>query len=99
MILNKKPLTLAEVKALISNIEDRKELNDYMKAFSKLPEKEAKELSSEIHGLNNPKLNDEKIVKIVDLLPKDTEDLGKILNDVSLSEDESNAILNITKNY
>lgn len=98
MILNKSPLTLAEVKTLINNMEE-KEISNYIKTFCKISQKDAEKLKSELQELNNPKLNDEKIVKIVDFLPNDMEDLGKILNEVSLSEEESNAILNIVKNY
>jgi len=45
--------------------------------------------------LNNPKLNEEFIVKVVDFLPQDIEDLNKISPEIGLNEEESKAILSI----
>ena len=99
MILSRKPLTLGEVKALVPNLDEKLVLHDYIKKFSKLSGKDSEKLCSEIRAINNPKLNEESIIKIADFLPKDSEDINKILFDVSLTEEESNAILNIVKNY
>jgi len=63
------------------------------------PLKEAKELYVEIENLNNPKIKEEHIVKIVDFLPKDVEDVSKIFNDISLNEEETNVILALVKKY
>ena len=43
------------------------------------------------------KIKNEHIVKIVDLMPEDASDLNKIFTDVSLTEDETNKILDIIK--
>ena len=98
MIISKKSLTFAEVKELMKNVENP-QMQDYMKAFSKLSEDKAHSLIEEINALNNPKLKEEHIIKIADFLPRDAEDLSKIVLDVSLSEEEINAILNIVKKY
>lgn len=99
MILNRKPLTLAAAKSLIKNIGERKALADYMKKFSELSEDKADKLMEEIKALNNPKLKEEGVIKIVDFLPKDSEDLNKILPEAGLSEEESNVIVKITEKY
>lgn len=90
---------LAEVKSMTKNLEDKKALSDYLKEFTKLSITDAKKLADDIRALNNPKLFDESIVKIVDFLPRDAEDLNKILLDISLSEEEANAILALVKKY
>jgi DNA-directed RNA polymerase subunit F len=99
MLTNRKPLTLAATKSYITSLEERPVLHDYFKKFSKLSKDKADKLYSEVETLNNPKLKTEHMVKIVDLLPEDAEDLNKICSDVSLSEEEINAILKIVKQY
>ena len=99
MILERTPVTLAEVKSYIKESEEKKPIHDYIKAFSKLSLADAKKLRSEIQSLNNHKIKEETIVKIADMLPQDSEDLAKIFNDISLTEEESQAIISITKNY
>lgn len=99
MILSRKPLSIAEVKVYIKDLDGKKPIIDYTKNFESLSKQDAEKLSKEIQALNNPKIKDEHIVKIVDFLPKDSEDINKIFIDVSLTEEESNAILNLVKNY
>jgi len=59
----------------------------------------AESLKKEILALNNPKINEFHAVKTVDFLPRETRDVNKIFNDVSLNEEEINAILEIVKKY
>lgn len=99
MILNKTALTLAQVKAYASDAEENKALADYLKAFCKLPKEKAEGLAREIQALNNPKIKDELVVKVADLLPQDAEDVNKIFLENSLSEEETQALLAIVKNY
>lgn len=99
MIINKEHLTLAEVKSYIKNLEEKKTLDEYLKKFSEITKEKSLKLKEEIRALNNPKIKEEHIVKVVDLLPHDSEDVNKIFVDVSLTEEEINAILNITKGY
>ena len=99
MINKMKPLCLAEVKNLIGDMDDRKELNDYIKKFGNLSKEDSLKLGDEIRGLDNMKIKEENIVKIVDFVPKTAEELNKIFTDVSLDEEECNKILEIVKGY
>lgn len=99
MILNRKPLNLAQVKEYSKELDSSLPIIEYLKSFSNLSIKDAEKLSQEIADLNNPKIKEEHITKVVDLLPRDSEDLNKIFNEVSLSEDEAKTLLEITKNY
>ncbi|MDP4039101.1 MAG: DNA-directed RNA polymerase subunit F [Candidatus Pacearchaeota archaeon] len=99
MILEMKPLSLAEVKEIIKDSEENKDLKDYLKKFGKLNEEKAKKLEEELKALNNMKLKDEFIVKIIDFLPRDAEDLNKIFIEVSLDNKETNEVLDILKKY
>ena len=99
MIISQKPITLAEAREFVKENELNKPLVDYFKDFTSLSKDKALSLKKELEAMNNHKVNEEKIIKIVDILPRDSEDLAKIFNDVSLSEEEVNSVLNITKGY
>lgn len=101
-ILSSQALTLAEAGQYVKESkegETRKPIHDYLKAFSKLKLADAKKLAGEIRALNNPRMKESHIVKVVDFLPRDNEDVNKIFSDASLSEEEINSILQIVKNY
>ncbi len=98
MILSKKPQTLAEVKDLVKDSEN-KLLNDYLKAFSKTSLDKSEKLKAELTSLNNLKIKEEDIIKLIDFLPKDKEEVNKIIIDTTLSDDETNEILSICSKY
>ena len=99
IVLDKKPLSMAQVKEQVKDLEDKKELESYLKRFSKSKLENAKKIEEEIIALENPKVREEDVIKIVDFLPKDAEDLNKILIEVSLTEDETNQIIDIVKKH
>lgn len=98
-LLDRRPVTLAEAKSLITALEEKPVLHDYFKKFSKLSKSDADKLVADLRALNSLKIKEEHMVKVADFLPQNAEELQKIFNDVSLSEDEINAVLNIIKNY
>jgi len=99
ILLSKKHLTLAEVKELATKLEDSNPLSDYLKAFSSLSVEKAKKLEEELRQLDNLKIREEDIVKIIDFLPGTQEEVNKVFTEVSLTEEEANKILEIVKNY
>jgi len=99
MILSKRPLTLSEVDSLVPKSEEKKPIHDYLKKFVHFSKEDADKLLEELRALNNPKLREENLIKLVDFIPKDVEDVNKILNEANLSEAEANAILEIVKKY
>ena len=99
IILDKTPLSIAEVKSQVSNLEEKKALEDYLKRFGNLKKEKAEKLAEDLRGLNNPKIKEDDIVKVIDFLPTQSEEVNKIFTDVSLSEDESNKIIEIVGKY
>lgn len=102
MILDRKPLSLIEVQEILKNIPDNEkklQLEPYLKKFIKIKPEKAKKIKEDLKVLDLLKLKDEHIVKIIDLLPEDASDLNKIFTDVSLTEDETNKILDIIKKH
>lgn len=99
MIKNSEPLSMAEAIEYIKKDENETEIVGFIKKFSKLNAKEAKELRQEIESLGMIKVKTDGIVKIIDLLPETSEELNKIFIDVSLDEDETKKILDTIKKY
>ena len=98
-ILQKKPVTLTEVKEIVDKLENKEELQKYLKKFTKVKKKEADEIIKDVSALNNHKLKEENIIKVADFVPKNSEEVNKIFSEASLSEEEINAILKITDKY
>ncbi len=102
MIKNMQELSMAEVKKILKAkeySEKKKQLESFMKKFSKIQSKKAEELKKELEGLEMLKLKPEYIVKIIDILPEDASDLNKVFSEINLDEDETNKVLEIVKKY
>ena len=101
MIIDRSPISMAEVQEIVKNIEDsekKEKIDLYLKKFLKTEPKQAKNINDKIEALNSIKIKRDHMVKIIDLLPEDASDLIKIFSDISLSEEEINKILEIVKN-
>lgn len=96
-ILSSRPLSLAEVAELSKKSKDfeNKLTASYLKTFSSLKFSEAQEIEKKIKALDNVKIKDSHIVKVLDFMPQDAEDVNKIFSDSNLSEEEIKAILQI----
>lgn len=99
MIIESKPLTMSEVKELAGNTDKEEEVKAFLNKFKPLPVDKAKEMRKELEELELVKLKDMDIVNIVDLVPKDASDLNKIINDVSLDQEEITKVLDVVKKY
>lgn len=103
-VLEEKYVPLAKVRKIIEeNKLDIHEINlalEHATQFSKLKEGEAEKLMEELKG-SGVKLKEKAIVKIVDLLPKDKEELKVVLEGIQpkLSEEDMAKILEIVKKY
>jgi len=93
------PVHLGDVKELSGDLESKPELRDYLKEFMKLEKDKADVLLEGLKSIGNPRIKEESIIKIIDLLPKDPESVSKIFNDISLDEKEVNEILAVVKEY
>ncbi len=100
MIRKEEPLSMPEVLEYIKKENDKeKELEIFIKKFTKLKVKESKEFRKKLEELNLMKVKPTHISKIIDLLPETEQDLNKIFVDVSLSEDETKKILEVVKEF
>ncbi len=96
MIRKSNPLSIAESKEYI---DSKAEINSFINKFTKLSPEKAKELRKKIEELDMVKIKETHICKIIDLLPKDKEDINKIFVDVSLDQDETQKILDTIKDF
>src|SRR3989338_6402520 len=100
MIKDTKPLSLIEVRELITDKEEeKKELNVFVKKFANLDLKDAKKLREELENSGIIRIKAEHIAKIIDFLPEDASDMNKIFSDTSLEENEIKKIIEIVKKY
>ncbi len=109
VIIEEKPIPMYELKNEISKIKKRDgELNfrglkaeEYLNVFVKLGPRKGKELVDEIKSLEIPRLKEEHIFKIVDVMPGDVEGLKLVLHGYTLSVSKENMkkIVNVLKKY
>lgn len=96
MIKNSKNLSMAETGEYLKK---ENEMTGFIKKFVKINPKDAKELRGKLEKLDLMKLKEEQIVKIIDLFPKDEDELNKIFVGVNLDNDETKKILETVKEF
>ncbi len=100
MIRKSEPLSIPEILEYLDKKEEREnELIGFIKKFTGLNAKEAKEMKKKINDLDLMKIREEHVIKIIDSMPENSEDLNKILTGVGLDEDETKKILEIVKEF
>lgn len=67
--------------------------------MARVSEDNAIKLTNELTAMNNPKIKEEKIKKILSLLPQDLPAIENIFQDTPLSVEESAFVLQTLKNY
>lgn len=100
MIKNMEPVSMAEAYEFVKKSEDNEaNVKKFIKNFTKLSVKDAKEFRKKIMNLNLMKVKAEHIAKVIDLMPENEEDLSKIFTDIGLDGDETKKILEIVKEF
>jgi len=92
---------MAEIAEYIKKTKDSdvSEVLKFIKKFTKLTAKEAVELRKKLESQNLMRVKQEHIVKIIDLMPENAEELNKIFVDSNLDEDETKKILETVKEF
>ena len=108
-ILNEKPVTIYEVKEKLNEIKKRdkelsfrsKKTEEYINNVVLLKEKKANELMEELSKAKLEKLKIRHIVKIIDVIPKDTDGLKILFTNepIALKQEEIEQIVQIVKKY
>lgn len=95
VILEERPVTMAEVSNLIDKSDKGKEMKNFIKEFNKMNVDKAIEIKEELKKLDLIKLKESHIVKIVDFMPKDVSELNKVVVDISLDAEEVKKVLEV----
>ena len=108
-LIAERPITMVELAEDLEKLEkDEKELNfrsnktkTYLSHFAKISFKDVKEITKKIKKLEIPRLKDRQIVKVIDILPKDIDDLRMVfVGEITTVNDENmKKILDVVKDY
>ena len=108
-IVGKEPVSLAELKSVLSAIHKRDgepsfrvgKAIDYINHFKPLSKSASSELSKKLVELDVPRLKEDHIVKIVDLLPISVDDVKVVLQGYALTVTKENMvkIVDVVKEY
>ncbi len=108
-IIEKQPITVSELKSILKSLKKRDEelsfragkAEDYVNHVSSLAKKDVDELKKKIAALEIPRLKDDHITKMIDLLPRTVAEAKVILQGYTLtvSADNLNKILGVLKDY
>ena len=91
-IINKKSINMASLREELSNIKKRdgelsfrgNKTEEYVNEFTILKTKKAEELFKKIDGLNIPRLKENHINKIIDIMPASVDELKVIMQGYTL---------------
>ncbi|HLC52587.1 MAG TPA: hypothetical protein VJI98_05055 [Candidatus Nanoarchaeia archaeon] len=107
--IEEKPISLADTKKILEDIEKRDEELNYISKKSKLyldnclvlSLSKKEELRKKLEGLDLTRLKAEHIMKIIDFLPKDTSDLKVVLQayPLSMPKKDQEAIVAAVKEF
>ncbi len=97
-ILEKIPVSLVELKSELNAIEKRDgelgfragKTKEYLNSFSTLSKSAYADLKKKIEDLQIPRLKEDHIVKILDVLPKSVDELSVVLQGYSLTVSKEN---------
>ncbi len=101
--IEQKPVSLVDVKSILEDLEKRdEELNylskrskEYVDSFVEISVKKKEELQKKLVDLKLTRLKEEHIIKLIDYLPGDVEELKTTLQayPLSLSKKDQDAII------
>ena len=103
-ILSQTPVSMAELKLEIGAIKKREKepsirvtrVEDYLNSLSHLTAEKEKKLTDEIKKLEIPRLKEEHIIKIADMLPRTADDMKLLMQGyvISISNENIKKIVN-----
>ena len=105
-ILEKTPLSMVNLKAELNAVSKRDKepgfrttkTMEYLNSFSTISQTEFNQMKKKIEELQVPRLKEEHIMKILDIMPKNVNDLSVILQGytITVSKENLKNIVDIT---
>jgi len=108
-IIEEKPLSMLDVKDMLSKIKKRdEELNfrankteEYINSITSLTPKKGQELKEKLTALDIPRLKEQHILKIIDIMPSSMDQLKMLLQGytVTVNNDNLKKIIDAVAEY
>ena len=108
-LISEEPISIYDLKKELDKIKDRDtelgfrgaKVEEYLKSFVKLDEKKVQDIKKKLADLNIPRLRQEHICKLIDVLPGDLEDVRLVLASYSITITNENLakIADVIKEY
>jgi DNA-directed RNA polymerase subunit F len=91
-IVSEQPMLMAEVKENLETLKGKEELNfraaktlEHLERFCPLKKKKAEELVAELKKLDIPRLREQHLIKLVDLMPTTDIDVKVVLQSFAVT--------------
>ena len=108
-IIEEFPLNIVEVKEMLKKIKERDtELNfraqktaEYLEAINTIKPKQAKELKEKLIALNIPRVKEQYVQKIIDIMPKTTDSVKTLFSglNIAITADNIKKIVDLANEY
>jgi DNA-directed RNA polymerase subunit F len=108
-VIEEIPITLAELKTKVDSIQlggeelsfRTNKVKEYLMQFTRLNLKEVTELKKKLQDLDIPRMKEKQIVKIIDLLPRDMDELRMVFagENTTINQENMQKILDVVKDY
>jgi DNA-directed RNA polymerase subunit F len=109
-VISEESLNMAQLKDYLKKIKKRdgelsyrgNKTEDYLNQFCNLTTKKAEELREKLIGLNIPRIKDEHLNKLIDLLPTTEDELKSIVGSyttLTITKDNQAKILKVISDF
>ncbi|MBN2454394.1 hypothetical protein JXB11_02505 [Candidatus Woesearchaeota archaeon] len=108
-ILSENPIPISQLKEAVDKIKKRdkepnfrvNKIEEYLNSFNRLSASKSKELIEKLTKLNIPRMKEQHIYKIADILPINVDDLKAILQPYTITVNNENMkkIVEVVKAY
>jgi DNA-directed RNA polymerase subunit F len=108
-VVEEVPLNIIEVKEMLKKIKKRDEqpnfraqkTDEYLQAVNTIKPKEAKELKEKLVALNTPRIKEQHMQKLIDVMPTLPESVKTVTNgfNISLTADQVKKIATVIKEF
>jgi len=99
-VISEEPISIYDLKAELEKIKSRDtelgfraaKVEEYLHNFAKVDEKKVHDLKKKIHDLNIPRLREDQVCKLVDIMPSDLEEVRLVLASYSITVTNENLV-------
>lgn len=109
-IKSEAPISMVEVKGMLSKVKKRdgelsfraNKAEEYLNQFATISQKKTDELKKRLEGLGVPRLKENHIIKLIDLMPDTADDVKLVLSSfqtLTVSQDNQKKLAKAISEY